>query len=40
MQKAYLDKWNAVKGPVSGRTVDILLTPTMPHAAVPHRTTR
>lgn len=39
-QKAYLDKWNAVKGPVSGRVVDILLTPTMPHTAVPHRSCR
>ncbi|RFU32123.1 hypothetical protein B7463_g4203, partial [Scytalidium lignicola] len=39
-QKAYLDKWNSTRGPVSGRVVDILLTPTMPHSAVPHRTTR
>ncbi|TVY41093.1 Acetamidase [Lachnellula subtilissima] len=39
-QKAYLDKWNSVKGPISGRVVDILLTPTMPHSAVPHRTCR
>ncbi|TVY89887.1 Acetamidase [Lachnellula willkommii] len=39
-QKAYLDKWNSVRGPISGRVVDILLTPTMPHSAVPHRTCR
>ncbi|TVY30270.1 Acetamidase [Lachnellula hyalina] len=39
-QKAYLDKWNSVKGPISGQVVDILLTPTMPHSAVPHRTCR
>ncbi|RDW77691.1 hypothetical protein BP6252_05744 [Coleophoma cylindrospora] len=36
-QKQYLDKWNSVKGPVSGRVVDVLLTPTMPHPAVPHK---
>ena len=29
--------WNAAKGPDSGRVVDILLTPTMPHVALPHR---
>ncbi|TVY56850.1 Acetamidase [Lachnellula cervina] len=39
-QKAYLDKWNSVRGPISRRVVDILLTPTMPHSAVPHRTCR
>jgi hypothetical protein len=36
-QKAYLDKWNATRGPVSGRVVDVLLMPTAPHSAVPHR---
>ncbi|KAF4538402.1 Acetamidase [Lasiodiplodia theobromae] len=35
-QKRYLDKWNAVRSP-SGRKVDVLLTPVMPHSAVPHR---
>ncbi|EPE36703.1 Amidase signature (AS) enzyme [Glarea lozoyensis ATCC 20868] len=40
IQKAYLDKWNAIRGPKSGRVVDVLLTPTMPHAAVPHRACR
>ncbi|KAH8806082.1 amidase signature domain-containing protein [Xylogone sp. PMI_703] len=40
VQKAYLDKWNSKKGPESGRVVDIVLMPTMPHSAVPHRTTR
>ncbi|KAG9239306.1 acetamidase [Amylocarpus encephaloides] len=39
-QKAYLDKWNAVKGAESGRVVDVLLTPVIPHVAVPHRMTR
>ncbi|EXJ78899.1 hypothetical protein A1O3_08399 [Capronia epimyces CBS 606.96] len=38
-QQAYHRKWSAIKGP-SGRTVDILLTATMPHPAVPHRTCR
>ena len=40
IQKAYLEKWNAVKGPVSGRAVDVLLTPTMGHIAVPHNSCR
>ncbi|KAJ5936486.1 Amidase [Penicillium verhagenii] len=35
-QKKYLDKWNAVRSP-SGRPVDILLSPTLPHTTVPHR---
>lgn len=39
-QKSYLDKWNAARGPISGRPVDVLLTPTMPHTAVPHRSCR
>ncbi|KAL2007218.1 hypothetical protein VTN00DRAFT_8656 [Thermoascus crustaceus] len=34
-QKKYLDKWHAVRSP-SGKRVDILLAPTMPHTAVPH----
>lgn len=36
-QKAYLDKWQRLRSPTSGRQADILLTPTMPHPAVPHR---
>jgi amidase len=36
LQKAYYDKWNARVGS-SGRNVDVLLTPTMPHTALPHR---
>jgi amidase len=39
-QTAYLDKWNATRGPVSGREVDVLLTPVAPHTAVPHRKSR
>lgn len=34
-----MDKWNAVRSP-SDRPVDVLLTPTMPHVAVPHRSSR
>jgi Asp-tRNA(Asn)/Glu-tRNA(Gln) amidotransferase A subunit family amidase len=39
LQKRYLDKWNAVQSR-SGKPVDILLCPTMPHSAVPHRSVR
>ncbi|KAE8323278.1 amidase signature domain-containing protein [Aspergillus sergii] len=39
LQKRYLDKWNAIRSP-SGRPVDILLAPTTPHPAVPHRRLR
>lgn len=35
-QKSYLDKWNAVRSP-SGKPVDVLLSPTLPHTSVPHR---
>ncbi|KIX98735.1 uncharacterized protein Z520_05196 [Fonsecaea multimorphosa CBS 102226] len=38
-QNAYNDKWSSVRGP-SGRSVDVVLMPTMPHTAVPHRTCR
>ena len=36
-QKAYLEKWHNTRCPETGREVDILLTPVMPHPAVPHR---
>lgn len=39
-QKAYLDKWARLRSAKSGREADILLTPTMPHSAVPHRSCR
>ncbi|KAH1612899.1 hypothetical protein KXX21_002286 [Aspergillus fumigatus] len=39
LQKRYLDKWNTVRSQ-SGKQVDILLGPAMPHAAVPHRSVR
>ncbi|KAI5365423.1 putative amidase signature domain-containing protein [Septoria linicola] len=37
VQAAYLKKWNETRDPVSGRKVDILLMPVMPHSAVKHR---
>ncbi|KAL4782294.1 amidase signature domain-containing protein [Aspergillus varians] len=39
LQKKYLDKWNTARSP-SGKPVDVLLSPTMPHTAVPHRGVR
>ncbi|KAJ5362307.1 hypothetical protein N7541_003151 [Penicillium brevicompactum] len=36
VQKAYLDQWNATRSR-SGRPVDVLLSPTLPHTTVPHR---
>ncbi|OJJ43734.1 hypothetical protein ASPZODRAFT_154254 [Penicilliopsis zonata CBS 506.65] len=38
-QKKYLDKWNTTRS-ACGRPVDVLLAPTMPHTAVPHRHVR
>ena len=37
LQQAYLEKWNNIKSPISGKPVDVLLMPVMPHSAVPHR---
>ncbi|KAJ5820241.1 amidase signature domain-containing protein [Penicillium riverlandense] len=39
-QKAYLDRWNNTRAPTSGRKVDVLLAPVMPHPAVPHNSCR
>ncbi|KAL2816394.1 amidase signature domain-containing protein [Aspergillus cavernicola] len=39
LQKRYLDKWQAARSP-SGKPVDVLISPTMPHVAVPHRSVR
>lgn len=39
-QNAYNDKWNRIRSPTSGEPVDVILMPTMPHTAVPHRTCR
>lgn len=38
-RKKYHDKWNAARSP-SGKAVDVLLTPVMPHTATRHRTCR
>ncbi|EEA28370.1 hypothetical protein TMatcc_003297 [Talaromyces marneffei ATCC 18224] len=39
LQKMYLSKWNSARS-ASGRPVDVLLSPVLPHAAVPHRALR
>jgi Asp-tRNA(Asn)/Glu-tRNA(Gln) amidotransferase A subunit family amidase len=39
-QKRFLDLWNNTMSATTGQTIDILLTPVMPHCAVPHRTCR
>lgn len=36
LQDAYHNKWTNTKSP-SGQSVDVLLTPTMPHTALPHK---
>jgi amidase len=32
-----MKKWQSTRDPETGREVDILLTPAMPHVALPHR---
>lgn len=39
LQQAYLEKWNSIRTS-DGRIVDALLTPPMPHTAVPHKSCR
>lgn len=39
-QKRYLDLWNTTTSNKTGNAIDILLTPVMPHSAVPHRKCR
>ncbi|KIV89298.1 hypothetical protein, variant [Exophiala mesophila] len=39
-QNAYSDKWNRIRTPSTNEPVDVILMPTMPHTAVPHRTCR
>ncbi|KAL2882261.1 hypothetical protein SGCOL_002530 [Colletotrichum sp. CLE4] len=36
LQQAYLEKWQSIRSPKTGRMIDILLLPPMPHTAVPH----
>ncbi|KAI1799679.1 amidase [Daldinia bambusicola] len=40
LQQAYLEKWNSIRSPKTGKLVDVVLMPPMPHAAVPHRACR
>ncbi|KAL6702271.1 amidase signature domain-containing protein [Trichoderma pleuroticola] len=40
LRQAHLDKWKSVKSPATGRTVDAILMPVMPHSAVPHQASR
>jgi amidase len=40
LQQAYADKWNSLRSPKTGRQVDVVLMPPMPHSAVPHRKCR
>ena len=40
VQKRYLDLWKSTKSAKTGEEIDILLTPVMPHSAVPHRKCR
>ncbi|KAH7127450.1 amidase signature domain-containing protein [Dactylonectria macrodidyma] len=37
LQQAYLEKWNSIRSPKTGRKADIVLMPPVPHASVPHR---
>jgi amidase len=39
-QKRFLDLWNSTKSEKIGKPIDVLLTPVMPHSAVPHRKCR
>ncbi|GAT29564.1 LOW QUALITY PROTEIN: amidase [Aspergillus luchuensis] len=39
IQQAYHDMWDSIRSP-SGRLVDVLLVPIMPHTAVPHGSCR
>ncbi|KAL8342958.1 hypothetical protein RB598_004359 [Gaeumannomyces tritici] len=36
LQQAYLEKWNSLVSPESGKLADVLIMPPMPHSAVPH----
>lgn len=40
LRQSYHEKWNNLKSPSTHRSVDILITPVMPHAAVPHQACR
>ncbi|KAI8940514.1 hypothetical protein NX059_004191 [Plenodomus lindquistii] len=36
-QKRFLDLWNSTRSETTGKQIDVLLAPVMPHSAVPHR---
>ncbi|KAF2847604.1 amidase [Plenodomus tracheiphilus IPT5] len=36
-QKRFLDLWNSTRSATTGKQIDVLLAPVMPHSAVPHR---
>jgi amidase len=36
LQQAYLEKWKGVLSDKTGRTVDVVIMPPMPHSSVPH----
>jgi amidase len=36
LQQAYLEKWKTATSPRSGRPVDVVIMPPMPHLSVPH----
>lgn len=40
LQQAYLEKWKSIKSPTTGKPVDAVLLPVMPHSAVPHGSNR
>ncbi|OTB01073.1 hypothetical protein M426DRAFT_14791 [Hypoxylon sp. CI-4A] len=40
LQQEYLEKWNRITSPKTGKQVDVVLMPSMPHTAVPHRSCR
>ncbi|OIW25154.1 amidase [Coniochaeta ligniaria NRRL 30616] len=40
LQQAYLEKWNGTVSAATGRQVDAVLMPVMPHPAVPHEACR
>ncbi|GKT79792.1 acetamidase [Colletotrichum tofieldiae] len=36
LQQAYLEKWQSIRSATTGRVVDVVLMPPMPHTSVPH----
>ncbi|VUC32949.1 unnamed protein product [Clonostachys rosea] len=40
LQQKYMEKWDRMKSPKTGRVADVVILPPMPHTAVPHRACR